>query len=63
MYRCVSYYGSSKAYIGVEYLDSAYMLCLYFVIVFRFPFYIYYYIYTVKLVKFVYSLLIQILYE
>ena len=36
---------------------------LYCVNAFQFPFYIYYYIYTIKLVKFVYSLLIQILYE
>jgi len=47
----------------MEYLDPAYMLWLYCVSAFQFPFYIYYYIYTVKLVKYVYSLLIQILYE
>lgn len=47
----------------MEYLEPAYMLCLYCVNYFQFPFYIYCYIYTVKLVKFVYSLLIQILYE
>jgi len=49
--------------MGIEYLDPAYMLCLYCVNDFQFPFYIYCYICTVKLVKFVYSLLIQILYE
>ena len=42
---------SFKTYVG-EYLDPVYMLCLYCVNAFQFPFYIYY-IYTVKLVKFV----------
>ena len=43
----------------MEYLDAAYKL-LYCVNAFQFPFYIYYYIYTVK---FVYSLLFHILFE
>jgi hypothetical protein len=44
----------------MQYLDPAYMLCLYCVNTFQLPFYIYYYIYTGKSVVFVYSLLIQI---
>jgi len=63
MYRYVSEYGSFKTYIGVEYLDPTYMLCLYCVSALQFPFYIYCYVYTVRLVKYVYNLLIQILYE
>ena len=47
----------------MEYLDTACMLCLYCVNNFQFPFYNYYYIYSVKLFKFVYSLLIQYEYK
>jgi len=47
----------------MQYLDPEYLFCLYWVNVSQLPFYIYYYIYTVKLIKLVYGLPIQIVNE
>lgn len=43
----------------MQYLDPEYLFCLYCVNASEFPFYIYYYIYTVKLIKLVCGLPIQ----
>ena len=47
----------------MQYLDPEYLFRLYCVNASQFPFYIYYYIYTVKWIKLVYGLPIQIVNE
>ena len=47
----------------MQYLDSEYLFCLYCVNAFQFPFYIYCYMYTVKLIKLVYGFPIKIVNE